>query len=211
MKKYDLVMFDLDGTLADTFPWFLTVLNDVADRYRFKRVQPEEVDEFRLLNARQIMARLELPGWKLPFIAGYMRRLAGQNMHQIPLFEGVHEMLAELKGQGVMIAVVSSNGPENIRKLLGPSMTHVSWVEGGASLFGKAPRFRKVMAQAGVPPHRALAVGDEIRDVDSAKKAGVPFGAVSWGMTHLDALRLHSPAEAFEELGDVVKAVCGRT
>ena len=35
---YRLVIFDLDGTLADLFPWFSRVLNDVADRYRFKRV-----------------------------------------------------------------------------------------------------------------------------------------------------------------------------
>ena len=45
--RYQLVIFDLDGTLADSFPWFSRILNDVADRYRFKRVAPHEIDALR--------------------------------------------------------------------------------------------------------------------------------------------------------------------
>ena len=36
--RYNLVIFDFDGTLANSLPWFSRVLNEVADRYRFKRV-----------------------------------------------------------------------------------------------------------------------------------------------------------------------------
>ena len=56
---YKLVIFDLDGTLADTFPWFLSVLNGVADRYRFKRIEKHEVERLRGYSARQIIRHLE--------------------------------------------------------------------------------------------------------------------------------------------------------
>ncbi len=42
---YRLVVFDFDGTLADSFPWFARVINDVADRYRFARIAPDEVGQ----------------------------------------------------------------------------------------------------------------------------------------------------------------------
>jgi hypothetical protein len=45
--KYRLVIFDMDGTLADSFPWFTSVLNTVADKYRFRRVAPHEVETLR--------------------------------------------------------------------------------------------------------------------------------------------------------------------
>jgi phosphoglycolate phosphatase len=55
--RYRLAIFDLDGTLADSFPWFSRVLNDVADRYRFKRVAPQEIDALRTMDARAVAWR----------------------------------------------------------------------------------------------------------------------------------------------------------
>ncbi len=42
-----LVVLDFDGTLADSFGWFCSVLNGVADRYRFRRVEAHEVEELQ--------------------------------------------------------------------------------------------------------------------------------------------------------------------
>ena len=45
--KYQLVIFDLDGTLVDSFPWFLSIVNSVADKHGFRRVEPSDVDAAR--------------------------------------------------------------------------------------------------------------------------------------------------------------------
>ena len=66
--RYDLVIFDFDGTLADTFPWFCSVINDVADEYGFRRVTENQLEEFRSLGATEIIQRLEVPRRKLPAI-----------------------------------------------------------------------------------------------------------------------------------------------
>jgi len=44
---YSLAIFDLDGTLVDSFPWFKRTINDVADRFGFRRVAPEELEGIR--------------------------------------------------------------------------------------------------------------------------------------------------------------------
>ena len=52
--RYRLAIFDFDGTLADSFPLVMTMMNDVADRFGFRRVGEGELDELRLCGAREI-------------------------------------------------------------------------------------------------------------------------------------------------------------
>jgi phosphoglycolate phosphatase len=208
--KYDLVIFDLDGTLVDTFPWFLGVMNGVADKYRFRRVEEGELESLRRCSAREVMRRLKVPPWKLPFIAAHIRRLAHANTHQIPVFPGVPAMLQALKAAGVKVVVVSSNGEPAIRATLGSAAEMIDHCVGGVSVFGKAPKFARVMKKAGVRRERVLAVGDEVRDADAARKAGIDFGAVSWGMTHPEALADQQPAAMFARMEDITAQLTSR-
>src|SRR5215470_3831782 len=114
----------MDGTLADSFPWFTRVLNAVADKFSFRRVAPEEVDILRRLDSQRILERLEVPRWKLPLIARHMRALKAQHIAEIALFPGVHGMLQELKSRGVRIGVVSSDSEANVRRSLGENARH---------------------------------------------------------------------------------------
>jgi phosphoglycolate phosphatase len=100
---YKLVIFDVDGTLADSFPWFLSVFTTLAERYRYKaeryrykRLTEQEGTTLRGLSARQIIQHLGIPAWKLPFIARHARVLAKRDRAQIALFPGVDRMLAQL-------------------------------------------------------------------------------------------------------------------
>ncbi len=68
-----LGIFDVDGTLADSFPWFVEVSNALADRYRFKRMTEHEAATLRGLSARQMIEYLGVPRWKLPLIARHAR------------------------------------------------------------------------------------------------------------------------------------------
>src|SRR5262245_12535521 len=117
-----LVIFDFDGTLADTFPWFMRIINDVADRYDFKRIEPHDVELLRGMSAAEIMAHLGVPRWKLPLIAGHMRKRKAREIGETRLFAGVDRMFARLCDARVKIAVVSSNSEANVRAILGPEL-----------------------------------------------------------------------------------------
>lgn len=211
MARYKLVIFDFDGTLADSFPWFLGALNQVAGRYRFRKVEAHEVDTLRGYSGRQLLAHFRVPFWKMPFIARHMRALAARSTDTIRLFSGVDELLRELSDQGVELAIVSSNAEENIRAVLGPERAAlIRYYECGTSLFGKAARFRRVLQRSGVRPGEALCIGDEIRDLEAARAVGIPSGAVSWGYATPEALKAHAPAKVFERVGDIAALVAGR-
>ena len=203
--RYKLVIFDFDGTLADTFSWFSRVLNTVADRYNFKRIQAHEIEHLRGLSAREIIKHLGVPIWKLPHIARHMRALAAQDIESIRLFGGVERMLQSLSEAGLHVAIVSSNSEENVRRVLGPGLaSRITYYACGASMFGKPAKFRKVLKSSGIPPSEVICIGDEIRDHDAARAAGLVFGAVSWGYNDPDALRRMMPEAFFENPDQIV-------
>src|SRR5919107_141768 len=117
---YRLAIFDFDGTLADSFPWFLGVIDSVADRYDFKRIEGHEIEALRHKSAREIIAHLAVPRWRLPLIARHMRTLAARDPDAARLFEGVGRALERLTQAGLAVAVVSSNSEANVRRALGP-------------------------------------------------------------------------------------------
>lgn len=209
--RYKLVIFDFDGTLADSFAWFVRTANSLAERYRFRPVEDGELDVIRALGAREVVRRLGISWWKLPLIARRMRQLKARDGHEIPLFPGVDAMLRTLAGAGVELAIVTSNARTNVCRVLGPENERlIRYWECSASLFGKAPRFRRVLRASGVRPEEALCIGDEIRDAEAARAAGVDFGAVSWGYTPPASLAAHEPAALFTSVDEIVDVVTAR-
>lgn len=207
---YKLAVFDFDGTLADTFDWFLSIADQTADRYGFLRLDRSNMEALRGLSARELLKRQRVPSWKLPLIARDMRAAAGRDCHAFQLFPGAADALVALSEAGVKLALVSSNAETNIRRVLGTELANRVGVWAcGASLFGKAAKLRAVCKAAGVRPDQAIKVGDELRDIDSAREAGLAFGAVAWGFTRPEALRAAEPERLFESFEDLAAQLTG--
>jgi phosphoglycolate phosphatase len=202
--RYRLALFDFDGTLADSFSWFLSVVNRLADEHRFRRIEEHEVESLRGQGSRQIVAHFGVPAWKLPRVARAFRHHMAREIGQIRLFPGVDELLRALSSRGIRLAIVTSNSVENVRQVLGPgNAALIHHYECGASLFGKRPKLRAVLKKSGIPAAEALAIGDEIRDLEAARAEGIAFGAVSWGYANPEALRAHNPEEMFASLEEI--------
>lgn len=185
---YRLALFDFDGVLADSAPWFVAQLPDLARRHRFRAPEAAEIEQLRRLPARQVVKALNVSPLRLPGIARDLRHRMASEADQIHLFEGIRPMLQRLHDRGTRVAIVSSNAEANVRKVLGPSASLVSAFSCGSSLFGKGQRFTAVLNKLEIEPARACAVGDEIRDIEAAHKAGIAAVAVSWGYSAADAL-----------------------
>lgn len=205
---YRLVIFDFDGTLADTFPWFTSVVNPTADRFRFRRAVPEETHFMRGLDARELLEYLAIARWKVPLIARHLRKRAEREKDTFQLFPGAESVVAALAAGGVKVAVVSSNGEETVRHVLGPEISaRVDQFACGAALFGKARKFGRVLAAQGMAPREALCIGDETRDITAARRAGIACAAVSWGYMRRDVLAAARPDHLFDAMEEIPAAV----
>jgi phosphoglycolate phosphatase len=202
--KYRLAIFDFDGTLADSFPFFLRVFNQLAEQHGFKQIDPESSSRYRDFNARQIMDQVGMPAWKLPLVAKSFISLMRENAASISLFADTDDVLLHLANNGVTLAIVSSNAYDNVSQILGPANTKlISLFECGMSIFGKAARIQKVLKRTGIPPREAIYIGDQVTDLEAARKEKVAFGAVSWGYATIESLRVHFPEEEFDSISEI--------
>ncbi|MBO0930254.1 HAD hydrolase-like protein [Fibrella aquatilis] len=200
---YQLLIFDFDGTLADSFPLFVRSFNAVADRYGIKPMNPAELDQLRSLGSRQLMQQLRISAWKVPLVAYSVRRLMTRGLAEVSLFEGVPDLLRRAIDAHKQVAIVSSNSEANVRQVLGPELAAlVSQYQCGTALFGKARAFRQVIRRAGVSSSAVLCIGDEVRDYEAARSEGIAFGGVSWGYTQPDTLRALN-AHFFDAVTDI--------
>lgn len=207
MPPYRLVIFDFDGTLADSLPWFRSVFNDMADRFGFSRLTPAEFEALRGMSGRELMEHTKVPMWRLPAIVNHMRKEKLSAAATTPLFPGVPELLGALKDAGVTVAIVSSDSEVSVRAVLGPLAALVAHFDCGAAIFGKAAKFRRMLKRTKVPAGEALSVGDEIRDIEAAREAGLPSAAVGWGYTLPEALARHAPTHMFHSVAELRSAL----
>ena len=205
LPAYKLAIFDFDGTLGDTMAWFLNESDAMAQRFGFLPIDRSNLDNLRHKSAREMMRIHKVPLLKLPMLAKHVQSMMQLDAGSIRLFDGVPEMLRTVHAAGVKIAVVSSNSEANIRVVLGPELSGlVARFDCGASVFGKARKFRKVMKTLGVKPSEAISIGDETRDIDAGRKAKLATAGVSWGYTQPQALADKTPDHMLGNVPDVV-------
>ena len=202
--RYDLVVFDFDGTLADSLTWFRTALGDVAEHHGLDPICDEKAESLRGLAPKAILDELNIPTWKVPFIAADVRKRAAENIDQITLYDGITQMLREIDDAGIEIAMVSSNGEEAVRAVLGlENSDRVSQFACGAAIFGKSQVFKKVIRKAKTRAERTLCIGDEVRDIEAARETGAGCAAVTWGFATSQILEASKPDYIFDEVAQI--------
>ncbi len=208
IPRHRLVILDFDGTLADSWPWFLAQLDDTARRFGHARITPAEAEALRGETPREVLRRLGIPPWQIPRIALHLRR-AAQAAPPPPLFPGIPDLLHRLAGAGITLAIASSNTEAQIARTLGPALAAlIAHRATEASLFGKAARFRRLLRASGTAPGAALAIGDETRDIEAARAAGIAVGAVAWGYATPALLAAQRPDALFQDPA-AIAAFCG--
>lgn len=199
-----LIIFDFDGTLCDSLSWFSGAINDAARRYNFKVTTEAEMQMLRNLNTREIIAYLEIPWWKVPFIARFMRSHMNREISTISSFPDVDVFLPLLKERGYDLALVTSNSRENVSSVLGKAvLSSFTYVECGTSVFGKSKRFKKIIRSSKLKGPEILSIGDEMRDIEAAKKLGIKSAAVTWGYAKESALKAAAPEFLFTSTRDL--------
>ena len=195
---FDLVMFDLDGTLVETAPEIADAVNDTLRRFELPEVTQQQVNDWighgtRTLliqalafagktNVAAVSASDSLTLIAAEFDRNYQRR-CGTRSH---LYPQVRETLVALRGQGVKLAVVTNKESRYTRTVLDAHQLAplLDCVVSGDTLPTKKPDpagIQSCLAQFDVPPNRALFVGDSSIDVATARNAGVAVWALPYG------------------------------
>ncbi len=182
------IIFDLDGTIADSESVFFDIVNALAPRFGYDPIVSDESGELKKLHLRDFL--LHRLGWRiilLPFIlrAGRARYHAIAN--KVPIFPGMKEVFTALHKQGIRIGMVSSSEERTIHTILEANDLAVDFVV-HSNLFGKARAIKKALREHSLETADVLYVGDEVRDVEACQLSGVKIIAVTWGLNSKEAL-----------------------
>ncbi|MBJ7295991.1 MAG: HAD-IA family hydrolase [Dolichospermum sp.] len=190
-----VIIFDFDGTIADTVDALVTIANRLALEFGYVPINSQELVLLRNLTAREIIKYSGVSLFKIPFM---VIKVKGELKHKIPELtpiEGINAALIELHNQGYHLGIITSNSQENVNQFLKfHNLDYLfDFIYSGVTIFGKTTIINNVLRQKQFKPEVVIYVGDETRDVESAKKANIKVVAVSWGFNSSEALGKQNP------------------
>lgn len=185
-SRYRAVVFDLDGTLANTFSTVLRIFNRVLlDRtgreWRLEELLPYFGPPESVMFQRMFPAAVVHE----PMIAEYFR-LSLEDGHEIKPFDGISELVGDLKSSGIKLGVFSAANTEAARIRISHAglLDYFDEVLGGDSVANSKPHpdgLLHLMDKFRVDPAATVYIGDMVADVETGRAAGATTVAVTWG------------------------------
>lgn len=202
------VIFDFDGTIADSEHVALGIMNTISDRHGYRHLELEEIDRLRRMPIRERFKQLGMPVRKLPGWAKEYNELFEEAVLKVAPFPGMQDLLASLHAQGFAISILSSNAEDNIRRFLAQyGLDYIKDVRCSHRVFSKDRMIKRLIRQERLRAEDVIYVGDEHRDVVACKKAGVKVIWVSWGFDGLEAVEPENPDFMADVPADIFKYV----
>jgi phosphoglycolate phosphatase-like HAD superfamily hydrolase len=207
------IIFDLDGTLADTLPVCIAAFRATILAFTGREYSDAEVNALFGPNEEGILRRV-VPAdrWEAS-VEEYVRQYEAHHARCSAPFEGVLPLLDTLREHGVRVAIVTGKGPRSaevsLRRLgLGVHFDTVATGSPEGSI--KPEAIRKIVASWGVEPSetatRIAYVGDSPSDMNDARKAGVIPIAAAWASTADPAmLAAREPAALFRTVDEFTR------
>jgi phosphoglycolate phosphatase len=187
------IIFDFDGTIADTLPLVLEMYYKVIKPK--ERFSDEDIQALRNMTAQDVIKWARIPFYRIPRLIVKARRIFRAHVYEVKPFNGIGTVFQELQAHDCKLYVMSSNSPDNINLFLKHNKLdkYFEGIYGNVGIFGKAPMLKKIMRARNLSPSDCWYVGDETRDIEGAKKARLPIVSVTWGYNGKEILTRYKP------------------
>ncbi len=183
------IIFDMDGTIADSFDY---VSDFLAQHANHPALSATEKQDLRGLSMREMACRLGYHWWDAPrlYILGRRRMKQTIQKRYLQPFSGMPEIIRKLHNEGHELFILSTNSMRNIHHFLEGQKIHSYFVDiyAGIGVLNKAPGLRRLLKEQHLKAEEAIYVCDELRDIEAAQAVGVRTIAVTWGFARRGAL-----------------------
>lgn len=189
-----IVIFDFDGTIANTFDILYQVINQLAPHYGLDPFSPNQANASRNLSTLEIFEHLHISRLKIPLLSIRVRRRLTQLIPQATVYPGIKSVILNLKKHNYTLGVLSSNSRTNVIQFLNQNQINCfDFIYGGSSLFGKSRKLRQIIKKEKLIPGQTYSIGDEPRDIVAAKRNHLISIAVAWGYKSTNLLQEYQP------------------
>lgn len=213
MEQTKGIIFDLDGTLADTLPLCLVSFQDAVEKVAGTRPSKEAVETFWGYSEIGIVKNLCPDNWQKCFDV-FLEIYQEKHSMCCELFDGMTETLEFLKQNSLKVALVTGKGEDSCRITVSELgiKKYFDVIETGSEIGSIKPEcITRVLTQWGFAPHEVYYVGDSVNDMTDSKQVKVKTVAAAWAKTaHIELLEAQNPDEIFYLTEDFSKWVKNR-
>lgn len=188
-----MIIFDFDGTLANTHHLILKHYNAFAERnpwFNLSAADYQFQQNARGMTMLQARRELQIPYYKLMLIVPMIRRSLFNDYRPEMLFDGITAIIDDFQRAGVDMAILSSNKRKAMQRVLGEHFDKLQFVVDNC-FFRKGKVLKKIAKT--YPAEHHTYISDAAADVIAARKAGLNTVAVSWGLHEEDFLKASNP------------------
>lgn len=187
------IIFDFDGTIADTLSACINIANKNATAWGFKQVDERDIERLKGMSPFELLAEFKIPFYKVPFLIKKFQLELFEGMDSVKPFSGMKEVLSKLQSEKYLLGIITSNTEENVNKFLEKNDFHTfNFVHNEKNILGKHKTILNVIHEHGLLKKDTVYVGDEVRDIEAARKSGIECISVSWGFNTRKLLEKHS-------------------
>ncbi len=208
-KQFDLIVWDWDGTLADSTGMITKAVVDAAAQVGLPTLDPKAATNIIGLGLRESIHALfgDIPAEQAQALARQYTANYYAGEHEIPLFTGAQTLIAELHRRGHKLAVATGKGRRGLnlaleRAGLGKYFHETRTVDECHSK-PHPQMLDELMDELVATPERTLMIGDSSYDLQMAKNAGVQSLAVTFGAQSADKLLAYNPKGIFNEFSEL--------
>lgn len=202
LKDTDTIVFDFDGTIADSLHNLVVVVNELAGVYNFQKFGPDEVEKLRALGFKEIINLIGIKKYQLPKLAFDVRTRLKKYSGNLKPVKGVDRVVQELSERGYKLGILTSNFAGSADIFLSKyDLVCFDFVYSEKNLLGKGGALKKLAKKYG----DIVYVGDETRDVEACKKVGVKVVAVTWGYNSRKPLQESGPNRIVSDPTELLK------
>ena len=203
MKKF--IIFDFDGTLADTLPVVLKIFKKVIKEYGYKDVTDKDIESLRSMDALDIVRNFKFPIWKIPKLIKSVRKELAKKIKIVKPFEKIEELLILLKAKGFGLGILTSNNKSTVNEFLTlNNLNYFSDVESNQGIFNKSAYLSRFLKKHNLKNSELVYIGDEVRDIEASREANVDIIAVSWGFNTKEVLQKYNPTFIADRPKDIL-------
>ena len=178
------VIFDFDGTLADTFALGSQLINEYADQLGYKQI---DFAANKDKSARELIKMSGVRFWQIPGLIRFFRKKSVERAAEVNAFDGIPDLVRRLHGDGFSLGIITTNSAQTISIFLQKyGLTDLfTYIKPEISLFGKKRAIRRARRHL---KSEIIYIGDELRDIEACRAVNIPIISVSWGFNSTEIL-----------------------